>query len=56
MRGLYADTTVAPPARVESRKTLPPRCVLYEGGIARSGSIRFGAYGDGARRRGHVFR
>ncbi len=39
-RGLYAATTVAPPARVESRNTFPPRSSLTYAVVASAGSIR----------------
>ena len=39
-RGLYAAATVAPPARVESRNTLPPRSSRMNAVVASSGSSR----------------
>jgi hypothetical protein len=39
-RGLYAAATVAPYARVESRKTLPSRSSLMNAVVARAGSRR----------------
>src|SRR5437764_71557 len=40
MRGLYAAATVAPPARVESRNTLPPRSSRMKAVVASTGSSR----------------
>ena len=39
-RGLYAAATVAPPARVESRKTLPSRSSRINAVVASAGSSR----------------
>ena len=40
MRGLYAATTVAPPARVESRNTLPSRSSRMNAVVVSAGSSR----------------
>ncbi len=39
-RGLYTDTTVAPPVRVGSTKTLPPRSSRMKAVVASAGSSR----------------
>ena len=54
-RGLYAATTVAPPERVESRNTLPPRSALMYAVVASARVDPLGPGGDRPGRRGHVF-
>ena len=53
-RGLYAAITVAPPTRVESTKTLPPRSALTNAVVAISGIELLGPCRDGAGRGGRV--
>ncbi len=46
-RGLYAATTVAPPTRVESTNTRPPRSSLMNAVVAIGGIEALGPGGDG---------